>query len=55
MEECYGSWQYLFNLWLPANGYQPDNRNFYISHLNDPKSHPKHHHIFELYVPVKPL
>jgi AraC family transcriptional regulator len=55
IEECYGSWQYLFNLWLPANGYQPDNRNFYISHLNDPKSHPKHHHIFELYVPVKPL
>lgn len=55
MEECYGSWQYLFNLWLPANGYQPDSRNFYISHLNDPKTHPEHHHIFELYVPVKIL
>lgn len=55
MEECYGNWQYLFNLWLPANGYQPDNRNFYISHLNDAKLHPEHHHIFELYIPVKPL
>ncbi|PQA59664.1 AraC family transcriptional regulator [Siphonobacter curvatus] len=55
MEECQESWQYFFSQWLPANGYRPDHRNFYMSHLNDHKMHPLRHYIYEMYVPVMPL
>ncbi|WP_207435757.1 AraC family transcriptional regulator [Sabulibacter ruber] len=55
MAECFSAWDYVFQEWLPGNGYQPDSRNFYISHLNEPEKHPQKLHIFDMCIPVKPL
>lgn len=55
MAECFTTWDYIFEEWFPSNGYQPDNRNFYISHLNEPEKHPQKLHIFDMCIPVKPL
>lgn len=55
MSECFKTWNYIYEVWFEENGYQPDNRNFFLSHLNDPKSHPKNHHIIDIYIPIKLL
>lgn len=55
IEECFAVWNYVFEIWFVENGYQPDNRDFYIKHLNDPKTHPQNLHVFEMYIPIKPL
>jgi AraC family transcriptional regulator len=55
MAECFTTWDYIFEEWFPANGYQPDNRNFYINHLNEPEKHPQKLHVFDMCIPVKPL
>ncbi|MBJ6119540.1 AraC family transcriptional regulator [Pontibacter sp. BT310] len=55
MAECFSTWDYIFEDWFPANGYQPDNRNFYINHLNEAEKHPQKLHIFDMCIPVKPL
>jgi AraC family transcriptional regulator len=52
----YGAaWAYVMGSWMPASGYQPDDRPCYEAFLNDPKSHPEGKHIVELCVGVKPL
>jgi len=55
LEECFTTWDYIFEVWFEQNGYQPDHRNFYIRHLNDAKTHPQNLHIFDMCIPVKPL
>ncbi|RPD46075.1 AraC family transcriptional regulator [Paracnuella aquatica] len=55
LEECFTTWDYIFEVWFEQNGYQPDHRNFYINHLNDAKTHPQNLHIFDMCIPVKPL
>ncbi|WP_268847548.1 AraC family transcriptional regulator [Flavobacterium aestivum] len=55
MSECFKTWNYIYEIWFEENGYQPDNRNFFLSHLNDPKSHPENLHIIDIYIPIKLL
>jgi AraC family transcriptional regulator len=55
ISECLKTWKYIYEVWFEENGYQPDNRNFFLSHLNDPKTHPENFHIVDIYVPIKPL
>lgn len=55
LAECFTTWDYIFEVWFEQNGYQPDHRNYYISHLNDAKSHPQKLHIFDMCIPVKRL
>lgn len=49
------AWDAMYSGWLPGSGYQPDDRPSFELYLNDPKQHPEHKHIFEIYLPVKPL
>ncbi len=49
------AWNALYSGWLPESGYQPDDRPCFEMCLNDPKDHPEHKHIVDIYVPVKPL
>jgi AraC family transcriptional regulator len=55
MSECFKTWNYIYEVWFEENGYQPDNRNFFLSHLNDPKTHPENLHIIAIYIPIKLL
>lgn len=55
MSECFETWNYIYEVWFEENGYQPDSRNFFLSHLNDPNSHPENFHIIDIYIPIKPL
>jgi AraC family transcriptional regulator len=55
MSECFKTWNFIYEVWFEENGYQPDNRNFFLSHRNDPKTHPQHFHIVDIYIPIKPL
>ena len=55
MTECLKTWKYIYDTWFEENGYQPDNRNFFLSHLNDPKTHPENLHIIDIYIPIKLL
>lgn len=49
------AWDAIYSGWLPGSGYQPDDRPSFELYLNDPKQHPEHKHIFEIFLPVKPL
>lgn len=49
------AWNFMFTLWLPGSGFQPDERCCFEKYLNDPKRHPQNKHYLELYIPVKPL
>lgn len=53
--ECFKTWNFIYEVWFEENGYQPDNRNFFLSHLNDPKMHPEKFHVIDIYIPIKPL
>lgn len=55
MSECFKTWKYIYGTWFEENGYQPDHRNFFLSHLNDPNTHPKNFHIIDIYIPIKLL
>jgi AraC family transcriptional regulator len=55
ISECFKTWNYIYEVWFEENGYQPDNRNFFLSHLNDPKLHPENFHIIDIYIPIKLL
>ncbi|GAL87263.1 hypothetical protein MYP_4493 [Sporocytophaga myxococcoides] len=55
LAECFTTWDYVFKEWFPSNGYQPDNRNFYINHLNEPEKHPQKLHIFDMCIPIREL
>ena len=49
------AWDALYGTWLPESGYQPDDRPAFELYLNDPKEHPEHKHIVDIYMPVTPL
>jgi len=55
MSECFKTWNYIYEVWFEENGYQPDSRNFFLSHLNDPKLHLENLHIIDIYIPIKLL
>ncbi|NQD36312.1 AraC family transcriptional regulator [Permianibacter sp. IMCC34836] len=55
LADCYAAWDVAFNEWLPASGFQPDDRDYFLNHRNDPKSHPRQWHIVDMCIPVKPL
>lgn len=55
LEECFTTWDYLYNEWFPSSGYQPDSRGVYLNHLNDAKTHPEGLHIFDMCISVKSL
>ncbi len=54
-DEYEEAWNMVFGEWLPQSGYQPDDRLCYEIYHNDPKEHPKGHHIVDICIPVKPL
>lgn len=47
--------KYVYDVWLPQRGYQPDGKPYFKEMLNDPDEHPEQKHIVNIYVPVKPL
>jgi len=49
------AWDQVFKEWLPASGYQPDDRPAFELCHNDPKDHPEGKHIVDICIPVKPL
>ena len=52
----YGAaWDWAYGEWLPASGYQPDDRPCLENYLNHPDQHPAKKHIVEIWIPVKPL
>jgi len=52
--EYEAAWQVLYGSWLPGSGYQPDTkRSAFELYLNDPREHPEHKHIVDIYLPVK--
>lgn len=52
--EYEAAWQALCGAWLPGSGYLPDGeRPAFEVYLNDPREHPEHKHIVEIYLPVK--
>ena len=54
--EYEAAWDALYGIWLPESGYQPsdDDRPAFEVYLNDPREHPEHKHIVDIYMPVKP-
>jgi AraC family transcriptional regulator len=49
------AWDALYGVWLTESGYQPEDRPPFELYLNDPKEHPEHKHIVDIYMPVKPM
>jgi AraC family transcriptional regulator len=54
-QEFQAAWDYMFGVWLPQSGYQPDDRLCFEWCMNDPQKHPEHKHIVKICIPVKPL
>ncbi|HDS46092.1 MAG TPA: GyrI-like domain-containing protein [Methanomicrobia archaeon] len=53
-DEYEAAWNALYGLWLPESGYQPDNyRAPFELYLNDPREHPQHKHIVDIYLPLE--
>ena len=52
--EYEAAWQALYGSWLPGSGYQHDgDRPAFEQYLNEPREHPEHVHIVDIYLPVK--
>jgi AraC family transcriptional regulator len=52
--EYEAAWQALYGSWLPGSGHQPDgDRPAFELYLNDPREHPEHKHIVDIYLPLK--
>jgi AraC family transcriptional regulator len=52
--EYEAAWQALYGAWLPGSGYQLDTtRPAFEVYLNDPREHPEHKHIVDIYLSVK--
>jgi AraC family transcriptional regulator len=54
-DEFERAWDAVFGGWLPASGYQPDDRPCFEVYHNDPGEHPEKKCIVDICVPVKPL
>jgi AraC family transcriptional regulator len=55
VEEYGRAWSTIMSGWLPASGYQPDDRLCYELFHNDCTTHPEGKAIVDICVPVKPL
>lgn len=49
------AWASVYGGWLPASGYQPDDRPCFERYHNDPGQHPEGKCVVDICVPVKPL
>ncbi|MBU0936645.1 MAG: AraC family transcriptional regulator [Spirochaetes bacterium] len=49
------AWMALMGEWIPASGWQPDDRMCYEVYLNDHEQHPQKKFIVDICEPVKPL
>lgn len=49
------AWDYFYGEWLLKSGFQPADGYIFEMFLNDPNTHPENKHIFDIYLPVKPL
>lgn len=50
-----GAWDFIYGEWLPNSGYKPRDSYPFEVYKNDPKQHPKHKHIVDIYVPIEPF
>lgn len=48
------AWTWLMGTWLPASGFEPDDRLCFEAYLNDPEQHPEKKHLVEIWEPVRP-
>lgn len=49
------AWGYVMGEWMPASGYQPDDRPCYEAYLNDPATHPEGRCVVEIRCGIKSL
>ena len=49
------AWNAVYGGWLPESGFQCADGPSFELYLNSPEEHPEGKHIFDIYVPVKPL
>jgi AraC family transcriptional regulator len=54
LSECFKKWNFYFEVWFEENGYQPDNRDFFLRNRKESKTHPQHYAIVDIYLPIKP-
>lgn len=45
----------LYGEWLPNSGYKPRDAYPFEVYRNDPRKHPEHKHIVDIYVPIEPF
>ncbi|MBK5350365.1 AraC family transcriptional regulator [Bacillus sp. TH44] len=54
-DEYKGAWNFLYGEWLPNSGYKPRDSYPFEMYKNDPRQHPEHKHIVDIYVPIEPF
>jgi len=54
-DEYAAAWDALYGSWLPASGFQPDDRPAFERMLQGPDEHPEGKHTVDIHVPVRPL
>lgn len=54
-DEYKRAWDFIYGEWLPNSGYKPRDLYPFEVYRNDPKQHPKHKHIVDIYVPIEPF
>ncbi|EOP39234.1 AraC family transcriptional regulator [Bacillus cereus] len=52
-DEYKGAWNFLYGEWLPNSGYKPRDSYPFEVYRNDPRQHPEHKHIVDIYVPIE--
>ncbi len=53
-DEYEAAWNALYGTWLPESGHQPDTaRPAFELYRNDPREHPQHKHIVDIYLPLE--
>lgn len=51
-DEYGAAWDSMYGRWLPASGYQPDDRPALELYLNNPETHPEKKHVVEIAIPI---
>jgi len=54
-DEYKGAWDFMYGEWLLNSGYKPKDSYPFEVYRNDPKQHPEHKHIVDIYVPIEPF
>jgi AraC family transcriptional regulator len=55
VDEFDAAWNWMMGSFIPSSGFQPDDRPCFELELNDPKDHPEHKFLIEIWEPVRPL